>query len=131
MNGLQRWLGGRFLIRDVRKTIGALQELAGPYRASIARKLAEEIDRMVGLLLASRERGLEAEQECWRELMLDAVAARHVSLSIGAQSRTNPQWAKAALSESWLTGASGRFGAQGTAAQKLIDDFVRTNAAPE
>ena len=128
MNFLQRWIGAQFLLRDVRKTISAIEGIAPAQRAGIAQKLAQELETSAGLLRTAGLQGPDAKRICWQELLLDATAARQVSLALGAQSRSNPQWAKAALFESWLLAASGQFVTWGNAVRKQIDDFVREHA---
>lgn len=97
-----------FLVRDTAKTLDAVSQLPVLAQRTIARCVVEDLVATLDALDAATS--LQEQDDVLRDRLQVATARRHIALRSGARDHGDPEWAAAALAESWTAALTGNFG---------------------
>lgn len=115
-----RFLYGWFVVRDTRKTLAEVGKLTADTQRDLARRFGAAVEGVEDQMRGPNPGTAFVHQ------MMAAKAARHEALARGATHWRDPDWAAAALLESYLMGRSGRLGSGVSArVNGMLADWVR------
>ena len=127
---LRERLAAWFVLRDVRKTIGALNRGAPEFEAWVAETLTERLHQNGKLLLEAQVGGSDEIDKVVKSLLARATTNRRRAVTAGASLWSDPAWAVAALEESWVMAFSGALGTKrGRRINQEIEGFQRSALA--
>ena len=116
------WLKKRSLtsliISDTEKTLNEVRTLSEAMQRVIAVNVYKEVVRSNKEIEGTPGPSSQERDQVIRDQLNRAKAARHRALSRGAENWADPDWAAAAVIESWLMAKSGALG------RKAFDEIV-------
>ncbi len=116
------WLKKRSLtsliISDTEKTLNEVRTLSEAAQRVIAVNVYKEVVRANKEIEGTPGPSSQERDQVIRDQLNRAKAARHRALSRGAKNSADPDWAEAAIIESWLMANSGALG------RKASDEIV-------
>lgn len=103
------WFMGSYMIRDVRGLTRSLSNLPAGVQTEIATEASKKINKSLSQTSTKPSLSQEKVWELKKKQLKRAQDERWQSIYEGATSETNPEWAKAALWESFLMAEAGKF----------------------
>ena len=115
---LKKKVGASFIISDAEKTLNDVCKLSETAQRVIAMSVYKDIMQSVQQIESTPGPSSPERDQVIRDQLNRAKAARHSALSRGAKDGSDPDWAAAAIIESWLMANSGTLG------QKTFDEIT-------
>lgn len=112
---------GSFLRTDTEKVLRNVVGLPADTQRSIAQTVLDEIFAAVAEIEKTPGPSSPERDDAMKIQLERAMANRHVAIMGGATDDTAPDWAAAALVESWLMANTGKFG---RSTSEVIDGLV-------
>lgn len=107
---LKKRSGASLIISNTERTLNEVRKLTKVVQRVIATSVYKEIVRGLRKIEATPGPSSPERDQVIRDQLNRAKAARHRALSRGAKNWTDPDWAAAAIIESWLMANSGALG---------------------
>lgn len=109
---LKRRSAAAWIISDTRRTLDDVKSLPEAVQRKIAAGVCQEIVQSLREIERTPGPSSPERDAVIRSQLSRATAARHHALGLGASNGADPDWAAAAIIESWLLANSGTFGAK-------------------
>ncbi len=107
---VKKGLQTSLLISDTEKTLNEVRTLSEAMQSVIAANVYKEVVRSIKEIEGTPGPSSQERDQVIRDQLNRAKAARHRALSRGAENWADPDWAAAAVIESWLMAKSGALG---------------------
>jgi len=107
---LKKRSGASWIISEAERTLNEVRSLSEVAQRVIAMNVYKEIVRSLRQIESTRGPSSPERDQVIRNQLNRAKAARHQALSRGAMNWADPDWAAAAIIESWLMANSGALG---------------------
>ena len=101
----------RFITKDTEKVLATVSTYSSTHRIEIAQDVRQFIDGAIADLRAINGPDPDGEAQAYVQgLVLDAKRLRHEAVLRDGTGTIGPEWAAAALIETWVVALSGRLG---------------------